>query len=424
MLDRTKQPPIFPIQNLHLPIPKKHILQNGIPLYEVNIGGTQEITKIEIIFRAGRPKEQKPMVARTTARMLREGTQQFDAAEIAEQLDYYGSTLSSTTNLDTANIVLYSLNKHLEQLLPIVSSIVTKPTFPQSELDTVINNSIQQIKVNETKCDVVAYRTITECIFTPDHPYGYNSSEEGYEALTRQDLINHFQSEYHAGNCTIIISGRTNPTIIQLLDQYFGTTIPRGIYVQPTFPKIATTPQKIKKIIPDSSQTAIRIGLRLFNKQHPDFQGLFVLNTILGGYFGSRLMVNIREEKGYTYNIFSGIDSMVYDGYFTIGTEVGNEYVADTLKEIYKEIDRLRTELVGEEELQMVRNYLLGNMLTMLDGAMNVADIIKSIVTEFLDYSDFTSLEKTINTISAEQLRDLAKQYLVKERMFEVVVGV
>ena len=165
MLNRTQQPPIQAIKNLQLPQHKEYVLQNGIPVYEINMG-TQEVTKIELIFKAGRPSEQKRLTARLTARMLREGTRQHTSAEIAELMDYYGGTMGAPVNLDTANLVLYSLNKHLETLLPLLAEIITEPVFPQKELDTIITNSIQQIKVNKTKCDVVAYREITERIFT------------------------------------------------------------------------------------------------------------------------------------------------------------------------------------------------------------------------------------------------------------------
>ena len=312
MPNRTKQPRIHPIKDLHLPQPNHYVLQNGISVYEIN-RGTQDVVKIEIIFKAGRPFEQKKLVGRATARMLREGCKNHSSAAIAETVDYYGGTLASPVNLATANIILYSLNKHLEKLLPLVAEVVSEPVFPQVELDTVIANSLQQIKVNEQKCDVVAYREITERMFTPEHPYGYNSTAEDYKNLERADLFAHFQKQYHAGNCAIILSGKIKPNTIALLDKYLGTVIPKGAAKTPDFPLIKTEPRAIKKELKDSSQSAIRIGCRMFNRSHSDYNGLFVLNTILGGYFGSRLMMNIREEKGYTYNIFSGLDSMLYD---------------------------------------------------------------------------------------------------------------
>ncbi|MEM9822073.1 MAG: insulinase family protein, partial [Bacteroidota bacterium] len=185
----------------------------------------------------------------------------------------------------------------------------------------------------------------------------------------------------------------------------------------------ATTPKSIKIPHPDSVQTAIRIGSKIFNKKHPDYPGLFVLNTILGGYFGSRLMTNIREDKGYTYNIFSTLDTMISDGYFYIGTEVGNEFVEPTMTEIYGEIERLQNEAVEEGELQMVRNYLLGNLLTNLDGPFNVADVIKSLILDDLPFSEFDQMVHRIKTIESDELRRLAQKYLQKDQLWELIVG-
>jgi predicted Zn-dependent peptidase len=174
---------------------------------------------------------------------------------------------------------------------------------------------------------------------------------------------------------------------------------------------------------PESVQTAIRIGRRLFSRHHPDYAGFFVLNTILGGYFGSRLMTNIREDKGYTYNIYSSLDVMRHDGAFYIGTEVGNEFVGDTLKQIRLELRSLIENPVSEEELTMVRNYLMGNFLSMVDGPFNVGEVVRTMVGDELPFSFFSELVESVNTIKAETLQRLAEQYLQPEDQWEVVVG-
>lgn len=422
MPNRTKSPTIHNITGLSLPHPKLHSLSNGIPVHEISMG-TQAILKLEIVFRTGRPQEHKQLVSRTTSRMLREGTLNHSSAQIAEKIDYYGGTLATPVNLDTSNIILYSLTKHFEQLLALTTEVLSNPIFPEKELETYITNSIQQIKVNQTKSDVVAYREITERIFGAEHPYGYNSSIESYRALQQADLIQHFKNQYHSGNCFIIISGDTSEKAIQLIDKYLGQAIPKGTKQSVIIPTTAPLPQAVSIKVKDNVQSAIRIGCRLFNKHHPDFKGLYILNTILGGYFGSRLMMNIREQKGYTYNIFSTVDAMIHDGYFYIGTEVGNEYLKDTLQQVYLECEKLQQDLVPEDELDMVRNYLLGNMLNMLDGPMNVSEIVRSILVDGLPLSHFGDFERTIKNITAAELRNLAQQYLQKDKMWEVIVG-
>lgn len=423
MPDRSIQPQIKNITNIHIPDFQAYKLDNGIPVYEVNMG-TQEILKLEIIFHAGRPFEHQKLVARATAAMLREGTVTRKATAIHETVDFYGGTLSIPVNLDTSNVVLYSLTKHFEKLLILVAEILTQPAFPADELEIFKKNNKQRLQVDLTKNDVVAYRTITEKIFGQEHPYGYNSLPETYDELSREALLHHFDRNFHAGNCTVVISGKTNTQTIPLLNKYLGKKLLQKEAIKSNVINTTISPQKLKIDFPDTIQTAIRIGGKLFNRKHKDYKDFYVLNTILGGYFGSRLMSVIREEKGYTYNIFSTIDPMVYDGYFYVGTEVGNEFVKPTIESIYGEFDRLKNEPIKAEELKMVRNYLMGFFLTNLDGAFNVAELVKTMKTEDLPEGFFTEMVNRVQTITPDEIMALAQKYLQEEKMWEVVVGV
>jgi len=422
MPNRKKAPNIKSIDSLALPECQVHHLSNGIPVYEVNMG-TQEIIKLEVVFRTGRPQEHKKLIARATSRLLKEGTVTQSSAQIAEKIDFYGGSINTPINLDISSVILYSLNKHFEKLLVLLADILANPIFPERELDTFINNNVQQLKLNLNKVDVLAYREITERIFGSEHPYGYNSTEQMYQAINREDLIKHFNEEYISEQCFIIVSGKLNDNCINLLEKHLGKAIQSGTPSKIILPSDIPSPRHIFQTHPQAVQSSIRIGCKLFNRHHEDYKDFFILNTVLGGYFGSRLMANIRENKGYTYNIFSSLDTMVHGGYFYIGTEVGNEYVEKTIQEIYKECIILQNELVKEEELEMVKNYLLGNMLTMLDGPMNVSEVIKTIVSDQIPFSDFAALENSIKHINPEQIRTLAQKYLSPKDMWQIVIG-
>ncbi|MEM6317200.1 MAG: pitrilysin family protein [Bacteroidota bacterium] len=422
MINRKIPPPIKQIQQLHLPKPQKMTLSNGIPVHVINMG-TQEVLKMQLVFRAGRPYEKKKLIAKATSRLIKEGTAQRTSADIAEQIDFYGATLSTPTNLDNANLVFYTLNKHFETLIPLVADLLLSPTFPQEELDTYLENSKRRLQVDLTKNDVVAYRKITEFIFGANHPYGYNSNEHSYDQIDRADLLHHFQKNFNARNCQLFISGQVTPKILRLMDDYLGQ-IPVGQVNERTPFKLTTEkPDQRHFSIPNSMQTAIRIGKRTIGRKHPDFAGFTVLNTILGGYFGSRLMMNVREDKGFTYNIYSTQDTMLQDACFYVATEVGNDVAMAAKKEIYQEMDRLRQDLIPEAELQMVRNFMLGNMLNMVDGPFHVADVIKTMVLNDMPFSKFDQLIHTVNTITAVELRELAQKYLTTEDMWEVTAG-
>ncbi|MCC6460112.1 MAG: insulinase family protein [Saprospiraceae bacterium] len=421
-MKRKTTPVIHDIGRLALPHPEVVRLDNGIPLYVLDFP-EQEILKVEAVYRAGRPEERRRLASRATARMLREGTTRRSGADIAEYIDFYGGSVSVPTNLDTANVLLFSLRKYAAELLPVFAELLQEPVFPESELDTFKRTSVQELQVDLDKEEVLAYRRVTELIFGEAHPYGYNSVVEDYAALQRDDLLSHFQNWYVPANCRLFVSGRADAAVLDLLNQHLGQLQRSGAKPVALAPEAERTPvaEHIKR--PGSLQTAIKIGRRLFARNHPDYNGVYVLNTILGGYFGSRLMTNIREKRGYTYNIYSSADALLFEGCLYIATEVKKGKAAVTIREIFSEMQRLRDTPVGDEELTMVRNYLLGMLLNGLDGPLNTSDVIKTLVTEDLPLDAFDGLVQTIRTITPEQIQYLANRYLHPDDFWVVTVG-
>ncbi|MEO1262326.1 MAG: pitrilysin family protein [Bacteroidota bacterium] len=414
-------PDIQDVGNLKVPRPDVWFMSNGVPVYEIDMG-TQEIVKLELAFYAGRPFEQKKLAARSTPSLLKEGTKNFSSAAIAETMDFYGATLLTPFHMDTSNVLLYSLSKHFEKVLPILAEVISVPSFPQKELDNFIQRNQQRLQVELTKNDVLAYRKFTENIFGENHPYGYNSFPDTYASVTREDVQKHFTENYTAGNCTVFLSGKISPRVRELVDKYLGQVMLPGKKRVAHFIEPNTNPQQLRLKKGDKSQKAIRIGRRTFTRQNEDYHNMYVLNALLGGYFGSRLMANIREEKGYTYSIYSSNEAMLYDGYFNISSEVGNEFVEDTIKQIYFEMDRLKNEPVGEDELAMVKNYLLGSFLTNLDGPFNIIEIVKTFILEGLPVSDFEKMTQAIKEVTPTTILETANKYFNKEDLWEVIV--
>jgi len=422
MLNRSSAPIVHEISNLSLPRPRLLPLDNGIPLWVLDFPG-QEILRVDVAYRVGRPEEHKKQAALATSRLLRDGTTRHTSAEIAETIDYYGGAFSAPSGLDQSIFSLSCLKKHGTTLLPLFAEILQEPVFPETELDTFKRTNIQALQVELEKVEVLAYREVTEHIFGKGHPYGYNSVVEDYQALERDDLIRHFNTWHTPSNCRLIACGRVDDEMLRLLNQYFGQDQRTGPVsdFQSTVP--TSKPEKIKIKRPESLQSALKIGRKAFNRLHPDAEGLFVLNTILGGYFGSRLMTNIREKKGYTYNIYSTLDTMLYDGCFYIATEVSPEKSAAALRAIFAEMKKLREQPVPAEELSMVRNYLLGMLLNGLDGPLNTADVVRSYILDDIPWTCFDTLIHTIRTIDAQRLQALANQYLQPADFWVVAVG-
>ncbi len=422
--DRTKEPSLKVIEQIKIIEAEERKLSNGIPIYLIN-AGTQDVIKIEFLFKAGSWYEGKQLIANVTNSTLNEGTGKFTSEQIAEKIDFYGGFLSFRSDADTASVVIYCLNKHLENILSVIKEILTNASFPQKEVEIFKQKSKQKLLIENEKNKFIARKKLKELLFGEEHPYGYYAKTEDYDKITTDELKNFFKRYYTAENCKIIVAGKVHKDVINLLNKHLVTKSwhrDNGILVKSFIP-ISHTQKKhlIKK--PKSVQSAIRIGQILFNRTHPDFIGFQIVNIILGGYFGSRLMNNIREDKGYTYGVYSGIMSLLNSGYFYIATDVGVPYCKKALNEIYSEMECLKEKLVGEKELDLVRNYILGNFMNSIDGPFALSERFKLLLLHKLKYDHYYKFIDTVKTITAKQIQDLAIKYLNRDKMFEVVVG-
>jgi len=417
-----KGPGFSKIEKFNFPLKEDATLDNGIPVSIVNMG-SQEIVRLDIVYRGARLLENRKMASKITTSLMREGTSAASSEIISESIDFYGSTLRSGANLDYTFFSLSGLSRHFDKLLPVLEDILYDPIFLEDEIEKYKKTNIQKLQLDLSKNELVNYRIFTESLFGKDHPYGYNTEEAFIKAINRQDLVDHHDKSYGINHCFILLGGKIAPTMLPALNKHFGFHTKNSPDLN--LPVIQESAVHTRIFVPSKNihQSSIKIGKRLFNRHHKDFAGFYVLNTILGGYFGSRLMSSIREEKGLTYNIYSVMDHLIYDGYFYIETEVavGNEQ--KTIDEIYHQMDLLKQEHVSSDELQIVKNYLLGNFLNLIDGPLNVMSFFRSLELDYANKAHFEQFVHEILTIDAARLQDLAIRYLSKETMLEVIVG-
>lgn len=423
LLNRKLQPSIQPLGRINFPQPEISQLSNGIKVYQFNTG-TQDVISIEMVFTAGSWFQKKPFTAMATNLMLREGTRNYTAQKLSESLDYYGAHFENTTERDNAYVSLYSLNKHLDNTLPLLNEIVKNPVFPSDEYSVLAGKQLQMLEVNRQKVNFLARTHFNSILFGDNHPYGMYLEPDDIAKVNNSDLIDFHKMQYHSGNCTIIVAGLIKPELLNDLESNFGGNDWSGISSSPN--QYLTTGSEKKShfhLKEGAMQSAIRIGGMMFSRSHPDFAGMKVLNAILGGYFGSRLMNNLREDKGYTYGIGSSVVPLRNGGYFVISGEVGSGVTKEALTEIKFELNRLCSEPVGESELSLVRSYLTGEMLRAVDGPFAQADLYRELIEDNLDISHFEELIDTVQHINAQQLQDLAIRYLNPDDLFTLVVG-
>ncbi len=421
IIDRTLAPQAYELQAATFVEAKAVVLKNGLKVFCID-GADEDVLKLEVCFSTGTRAEHKKLVATACNYLLNAGTSTMTSSEIMENIDFYGSFYQHDNQLDRSSISIYSLKKYFRETLELLAGILTDPIFPEEELAIYKENAKQRFQINLTKNDFLARREFHHALFG-EHPYGRKIELSDYDALTRDDLWKHYNDHYKLSKASFVLSGNISESELQALEDtfkdYIVTETEKTEYISP----LPSSAQKIYTEKAEALQSAIRIGKPMMHKTHPDYIEFTVLSTVLGGYFGSRLMSNIREDKGYTYGIGAGVYPLLDNSFFYIATEVGVQFTQDALSEIYKEIERLRTELIPEEELNLVKNYLKGAFLGSIENIFSHADKFKSVYLYNLNYQYYERYFNTVNKVTSERLLQLAKQYLSPESLTEVVIG-
>ncbi|HXB95945.1 MAG TPA: pitrilysin family protein [Puia sp.] len=427
MLDRKIAPRIKDATEFQLELPPytRHVLTNGVEVFAIDMG-TVDAMMVSWIFNAGNSYETKNGIAAAANTLLKNGTSTRSAFDINEHFEYYGSYLNRAAHHETADITLHCLTQHVGELLPVVAELITDSIYSQEELDIYKKNGQQRLQVNLKKSEFVAGRLIDAYLYGPAHPYGKYSHLGDFSNLQREDLLDYFDRHYRNGACRMFVAGRLPAGLIGQLEKYFG-----GLSIHapakdapPPAPAIIPATEKKYRITndPNGVQGSIRIGRNFPNRHHPDFQKMQMLNNVFGGFFGSRLMNNIREDKGYTYGIYSYLVNNIQESALLISTEAGKDVSEATIEEVYREMKLIREEPIDDEELQMARNYTIGTILGDLDGPFHVAARWKNILLNGLDGNYFTEGIRIVKTITPAELQEMANKYLDPAAFFELVV--
>lgn len=420
MPDRTVAPPFERSTSFSLLQPKKAISTNGAEVYFV-LGGTQEVCKIELLFSAGRWFEKTQGSSYFTAQLLSKGTRHKNSYEIAERLDQNGAHLEINPGLDFVSIALYSLTKNLEPSLELLRELLLESVFPPKELDQLKSIYLQNLKVNREKTSFRASNLIRKAIYGETHPYGKESEEADVNALKQDQLIEHYNQFFKTG--TILVSGKVTENHQRYITDIVAPfSFNRLEYNNETQAELKKLPRQVVEKA-GSVQSSIRIGKKIIGRSHDDYAGVLFLNHILGGYFGSRLMKNIREEKGLSYGISSGLHTMAKGNHLVIGADVNRENLDLTFDEIGKELKRLRTERIEPSELETARNHFIGSLQLEITTSFAHADKVKNILVFNLPQDFYQNLISRVDKISADDLLKVAKTYFSEDSFIEVAVG-
>ncbi|MDQ4140187.1 MAG: insulinase family protein, partial [Bacteroidota bacterium] len=412
MLNRTEAPALKEISAVQLPSAEITTFPNGSRLHRI-YNSTQPILKFEIVLKAGKWFEPYNGIAYLAAKMLLEGTQKYSARQIADIIAFYGASLESNQGFDRTSITLYTLTKHFEPLINLLAEILYSPSFPEKEFDLLKIRTIQNNSVEKKKNTYLANQLFTRNIYGPNHPYATGMDEVLLNQITLPEVKEFYHTYYNLSEAEIFICGDFSSEDIQKVENLFGNTGIRKNTVAPKEYKPLGTIKKDFLVKEDSLQSSIRVGSAWPTMNHPDYHKLALLNKILGGYFGSRLMKNIREDKGFTYGIYSTISAKEHHTIFFIATDVNYQNTQQTLDEIYKEVNLLKNELVESSELQTVQNYTLGKLANDLSTIFDQFEKYKNIVLHNLPLTFYSDYITAIKSITPEELNILANQYYI-----------
>lgn len=380
--------------------------------------------RVEIIWNAGRPYEPQRLLAGFTDDLIAEGTPDRSAAEIEAFFEQYGTGLQQPNLMDTANLSLSTIHRHAAQVLPVMAEVIAHTAVTEKSVQRELRRRKQRLRENLSDNDTLAFRFITEAIFGHDNPYGYNSTLEDYNKLTTTLVRQYQQEHYHAGNGTLLVIGQLNAEMERLLEATFGQLPSGPAATAPVLPPLPENNDIFQLRKPRAQQTMIRMGRGGIDIKAPDYPGLMILDTIFGGYFGSRLMRNIREEKGFTYGIESDLETYRFGGSFGLSADVANENLSDVRAEIRAEANKLLQNPVPEAELEMVRAYLLGSIAMELDGHFGHGWRYRSaLIKNYEPVGFLRDLNEAVRGISAREIQDLAHRYLNLNDWQEVIVG-
>lgn len=432
-------PPAIQATSFALRRPTEHILPGGIPLYIIEAPGTGAL-RLDAVYPAGKQHETHPLQSYYASKMLRYGCHGYTAAEFAERIDYYGAVLRSTMLMNRTCISLVTLKKHFAPTVELMHRMLATPTYNEEHLRIRCDADKAQLRVNLQKGSFVAMRTLRQSIYGNQHPCGTLVTPDDYDTLTSQHLRDYYDRYLSKGPCKLYLSGDVDDSTLAVLQSQLST-----VNSQRSADNGQQSTDNSRQLTVNSRQStvngqlsivncqlitlsgavqdSIRIGCPMMDIGHPDYAPMRVLATVLGGYFGSRLMQNVREEKGYTYDIGAHFFATIPQTLFCIYCEAQAGKAREVIDEACKEMHRLQTELIPADELRMVRNYMTGNLCRNYETAFDLIDAYLFEERLGLPPTHFDHMFDAVQNTSPQRLRQLARQYLRPEMMHAVVVS-
>ena len=422
MIDRSVAPRSNKILEIDFPKLSSIKLDNKIPIFSFNSPNI-DVCKIELVFEAGTWYESKNGVSFFTIKSLLSGTKKKKANELQELIDYYGAFSELNHGPDFSSVTIYSPTKNLDKLIHLLNEVLFESIFPEEEIRLKKLQKEQQVLFEESKNNAVASKKFKEILFEPNHPYGRKIVKSDINELNRVNLVSFYDEFISKNSFKIFISGSFHDSHLKLLNSLFGKHEIEKREKQTYFPVDSNLPKEVIIEKAESNQSSIRLGKLTIKQSHRDFNKLQFINTLLGGFFGSRLIKNIREEKGFTYGIYSSLINFRDKAFFLISTEAKKESRQLVVDECIKEIKNLKENLVSNQEMDTVKNYLVGSIMRTMDSPFNIIEQNKKLILLGIDEHYLENYFDLIKKITPEECCEIANEYFSEDQFSKVIVG-
>lgn len=422
-LNRSNAPDVKDFGLLNIPNCRQLILDNGIKLNIID-HGEFDVNRLTISWIGGAYDVESFASLMLACDLMREGSKYHTGAEIAEILDFNGAWLRSNHHSHHTALTLHSLNSKFNEVLPIIIESTISPTFPQQEFEINKEKIARRKELNLSKVAYLSNQSNHRLIYGIDHPCAKDETPSDVRNLTINDIKSTHNDIFVADGCELFLAGRITPSIEDSLNNWFGNLPTNKPHINQIIIPISPSKQKVDIIHTDNAlQCAITMSIPTIPRSHPDYIDLRYVIMALGGYFGSRLMTNIREDKGYTYGISAALLGNWEGGVATISTQCDNSYANAVIDEVKKEIEYLKLDNFNNEELIRLKRYAMTQVAGTLDSPFSIMDYYENMRHVLTPSDYFFAIQQSLNNLSSKRISELAKKYLNTDELRISIAG-
>lgn len=424
ILDRRIAPGIHSFGHLALPRPSLITLENGIPLSILD-SGEMDVNRLTISINGGEAEEPVPSLAKLTASLPVEGCDGLSGDKIAEMLEFNGAWVKALAHTHQRSLTIYSLNSTAKKVIPLIGRVLSAPTFPQNEVDNIVGQTAERLRVEQEKVSNQASRAMHRILYGESCPLARESSPEKVASITREDIYSFYYTGFNPSRINAYLSGKITPDILaHVKETLLSLPILGPGYDETPLTFTPSAQHRVHVENPEAVQSAVKLSIPSIGRNHPDYVPLRIAVIALGGYFGSRLMLNIREEKGLTYGIMAALVGYQESSFISISTQTDNRYVETVIAEVIAEIEHMKDpSSYTAEEINRLSRHILSGLASSLDTPFTAMDIweLQLFAKTRPDY--FDQQQQVARSLSGELLADIARRYFDTSNLYIATAG-